>query len=274
MMLITKTKIKVWLNSAAGKISIILLICSFILLVIACSTWGNLSEESANNVNNILIGLATNLLGIIVTVSFVQYFFDRQDERQQAAEEKATIKRYNRILTVLITRYVMYYNSVTTPIEERSKSNPLELKKDFPFEKMCDLHKQSLYTCEALFEPAIALFYKAEENLREYIMRELENVQFKFHEDLKIILLDFVEKSLGYDVRGVVLGDMHTRVGDKGKASVIEEYIKDPSFDWIGRMDRNELGANMMLPYVQLYKLLKEEMELIIKYQQYIERIN
>ena len=34
---------------------------------------------TANNINNILFGMATNLLGIIVTVSFVQFFIDKQN---------------------------------------------------------------------------------------------------------------------------------------------------------------------------------------------------
>lgn len=266
-------KVKKWIKSAAGKISVNLFITSVILMIIACSSWGNLNEATANNVNNILIGLATNLLGIIVTVSFVQYFLDKQDVRQQASEEKATLLRYDRIVSVLIARYVMYYNSVITPLNERNKINPLEMRKDFLFEKMCDLHETSLYLCESTFEPAIAVFYRAEESLREYMMRELENIQFKFHEDLKTILLNFVEISLANDVRGVILENTHTKMGTEGTAAFIQKCIKDPSGDWVKKADNGELGSNMMLPYVQLYKLLKAEMELVIKYKEYLEQI-
>ncbi|NBH83644.1 hypothetical protein D7X88_12380 [bacterium C-53] len=67
-------RLRKWLKSAAGKISVFLLIISIILLIIACSSWGDFTDRTANNINNILFGMATNLLGIIVTVSFVQFF--------------------------------------------------------------------------------------------------------------------------------------------------------------------------------------------------------
>lgn len=97
------SKIKKWIKSTAGVVSIILFVTSIILLGAACSDYGNFSERTANNVNNILIGLATNLLGIIVTVSFVQHFVDRQNEKDEHREENLKIKRYDRFMNILLT---------------------------------------------------------------------------------------------------------------------------------------------------------------------------
>ena len=77
-----KQKCKEWLGSAAGRISLLLFIISLLMLIIACSSWDATSERAASNINNILFGISTNLLGIIVTVSFVQYFIDKQNERR------------------------------------------------------------------------------------------------------------------------------------------------------------------------------------------------
>lgn len=85
---------------------------------------------------------------IIVTVSFVQYFIDKQNEKQAQQEEAALIKRYDRFMEVLIKRHLMYFHCVTTPIDNRKNEDLLELKNDFNFEDMCDLYEQSLYTCE------------------------------------------------------------------------------------------------------------------------------
>lgn len=90
-------KMKKWIKSAAGVVSII------------------------------LFGLATNLLGIIVTVSFVQHFIDKQSAKSEYREENLKIKRYDRFMSVLLTRYLMYFNCVTTPMERRSKNDPLRL---------------------------------------------------------------------------------------------------------------------------------------------------
>lgn len=122
-----KQKCKEWLGSAAGRISLLLFIISLLMLFIACSSWEATSERAASNINNILFGISTNLLGIIVTVSFVQYFIDMQDEKQAQLEEVALIKRYDRFMTVLINRYLMYFHCVTTPINKRKNENPLEI---------------------------------------------------------------------------------------------------------------------------------------------------
>lgn len=68
-------------------VSIWLLGASILLLVLACSSWGNLSARTSNNINNILFGLGTNLIGIIVTVSFVQFFLDKQSEKTELTFE-------------------------------------------------------------------------------------------------------------------------------------------------------------------------------------------
>ncbi|WP_416829622.1 hypothetical protein, partial [Helicobacter ganmani] len=57
-------KMKKWIKSAAGIVSITLFVISIILLLVAiCLDYENFS----NNINNTLFSLATNLLGIIIT---------------------------------------------------------------------------------------------------------------------------------------------------------------------------------------------------------------
>lgn len=264
---------KTWKKSAAGKISLILLCISIVLLILAFSPWGILDDNATNDVNDILIGLATNLLGIIVTVSFVQYFIDRQDEQQERVEEIETIKRYDRLMTVLIERYVMYFNCITTPIIKRRGSNLLVINSDFIFEDLCDMYEQSLYTCEGAFEPSIVLFYNAEEKLRNYMIREVEGVQFKYNEPLKNIFMTFVEKSLACDMRGAILENINVQCGDKKMSKVVQEGIKDPTNNWVEKAHKGELGSNIMLPYVQLYDLLKIETDLIVRYKDYLTKL-
>ena len=242
-----KQKCKEWLGSAAGRISLLLFIISLLMLFIACSSWEATSERAASNINNILFGISTNLLGIIVTVSFVQYFIDMQDEKQAQLEEVALIKRYDRFMTVLLNRYLMYFHCVTTPINKRKNENPLEIKNDFIFEDMCDLYEQSLYTCEGIFEPSIVLFYKAEEKLRNYIIDMVENIDFKYNEELLQILMRFVESSIEYDMRGAILGNINTQSGGEKLTKTISKYINDSSQQWVEKGKRGELSANIML---------------------------
>ena len=260
-----------WFKSAAGKISIILLIASIImLLMIVWSPYAVFGEETASKIDNGLFGLSTNLLGIIVTVSFVQYFIDKQDEQEEKAAEIATIKRYDRFMTVLIDRYIMFYNSVITPIEKRMNYNPLEVRNEFSFEDMHDMYKQSLYMCEGIYEPSIVLFYNAEEKLRNYMIEMVQKIEFKYNEPLKDIIMGFVEQSIEFDMRGAILGNMHIKSGSKKLSEVAEEYIKDLPCDWVNMKQKGELNGNIMMPYVILYDLLIFEINLIIKYRDYI----
>ena len=70
-----------WLCSAAGKVSRVLIFISAVLICLIFSSYGEdfLSVNTANIINNILVGIATGLIGIVVTVSFVQYVFDKQN---------------------------------------------------------------------------------------------------------------------------------------------------------------------------------------------------
>lgn len=263
---------KTWIKSAAGKISLSLLGVSIVLLIVAYSSWGDLSEDAANNVNNILIGLGTNLLGIIVTVSFVQYFIDKQDKEEERKEEIAEIKRYDRFMSILILRYSQYVHCVITPINKRFTFDPLILKEDFQLEDMCDMYKQSLYLCSGCYVPSITLFYKAEEELRNYMIRIVENIQFKYNVELKEIIMSFVENSLASDVRSAVLGYMNVEASSGIATEEIEKFIKDSSYNWVEMYHKNELDSNMMVPYVLLFELLKIEAKLLNQYKNYLEK--
>ena len=263
---------KKWIKSAAGVVSIILLIISIILLYAACSDYGNFSERAANNVNNILFGLATNLLGIIVTVSFVQHFVDKQNVKNECKEEVLKIKRYDNFMSVLIERYLMYFRCLITPIEKRDKIGDFtQLPFQFEFQDMCDLYRQSLYLCEGLFESSIELFYKSEETLRNYMIEMIQNIDFKYNKQLQEILIQFVKASIDYDMRGAILGNMTAQSNDEKMTEIVMKSIKDTSYDWVLKEQKGELDSNLMMPYVQLYKLLKDEMKLIQCYKDYIE---
>ena len=263
--------LKKWLKSAAGKISVFLLITSIILLIIACSSWGNFTDKTANNINNILFGIATNLLGIIVTVSFVQFFIDKQNHDVEKQNELEEILKYNRVLSIFIEQYTLYYRCITTPFSEDMRTD-YKLNRDFAFQDMCDMYKQNRYIAEGLFEPAISIFYKFEGMIREYMMSMLENVSFKYYIEVENILEEFVEKSFSLDTRGIILGNISVMSGKEKITDIVSKSIKDTTNDWIEIISHSK-NANIMAPYVQLYFLLKEEADLLIKYKEEVDKL-
>lgn len=268
---IIMNRFKMWLKSAAGKISACLLITSIILLIIACSSWGNFTDRTANNINNILFGMATNLLGIIVTVSFVQFFIDKQNHDVEKQNEREEILRYNKVLSIFIEQYTLYYRCITTPLLENKRTN-YKLNKDFTFRDMGDLYAQNGYMTEGLFEPAISVFYRFEDKIREYMMSMLNNISFKYYIEIENILEEFVEKSFSLDTRGNILGNISAMLGEEKVIDIISKNIKDTTYDWIEIISHSK-NANIMAPYVQLYFLLKEEADLLIKYKKEVNKL-
>ena len=272
-----KDKLLSWQHSAAGHVSIALIIASVLLFLLACSEIGVgfMTERAAEIANSVLIGLATNLIGIVITVSFVQYFIDKQNEAEERAEEVKIIKRYDKYMQTLIRRYLMFYMSVTTRLKDRNSAN-LEKPYDhkFKFSDMADMYLTSMLISEGVIEPSIVLFYKAEENLREYMLRMLENIDFKYNPAIEELLLSFTTKSVDHDMRGQILGAIKTRMGESGKATEkIAKWIVDENHDWLGKFSRGELQGNLMLPYVILYYTMQDQIRMIKEYTEYIKKI-
>lgn len=264
-----KYKCKKWLKSTAGKISIVLLTISIAFLVLAFSSLGNFTARTANNINNVLIGIATNLLGIIVTVSFVQYFIDKQGEQIECDKEWEKILLYNRTLTILLERYELFHNNVVTT-SEKFEASDKTLKTSFSFNDICDLYEQCRYITEGIYEPAIAVFYKSEEQVRDYMMRMLENISFKYYKEIGDAIEKFVQVSYQNDVKGYILQGLSLSTGSKKEwKEVVRDYIKDTEIDWIKVISESKT-ANAMGPYVALYYLLQEEAKTILTYRSLI----
>lgn len=266
-------KLKAWTKSAAGIVSICLLIVSILLLVLACSSWECFSVRATNNINNILFGLGTNLIGIIITVSFVQFFLDKQNEKIELTFEREKILRFDRVMQILIQHYVMYFNTITTPMDQRNSVNPSEIKQTFCFTDMRDLYLQSLFLRNKGYEPAIIAFYDAELELRKYCIEFTSQIDFKYHPDLLNDLTQFVEISLAFDVRNAIIGNMSLKLGEKKYIDVIQEYMADSTHDWVSKIHNEESHGNMMNPYVCLFDMLNLQKNLITQYLTHIKAI-
>ncbi len=268
-----------WRHSAAGRVSIMLVLVSIFLLFLAWSPLGIgfLTVDEANFANNVLIGLATNLIGIVVTVSFVQYFLDRQNEVKERKEENEKILRYNKYMQTLIRRYLMFYMSLTTRIADRKEAGDVDkaFTHTFKLSDMADMYQTSLFLTEGFSDSTIELYYKAEYELRNYMLKMLENIEFKYNTELAGLLLDFTVKSIDLDMSGQMLERAKMKKYGNGKKDIeyIEKMIADEKYDWIGKFGRGELQGNLMLPYVILYYTCQEQVGMIKKYTEYIKNI-
>ena len=268
-----------WLASTAGKVSVILIVISIILLGFAWSTLGvsSFTEHYVDVINSCLVGIATNLVGIVVTVSFVQYFIDKQDKEQEKREETNKILRYHRYMQALIRRYQMFYLSITTRLEKRSESVRLDCVFDsqFKLSDMADMYQPSLYVAEGFSDSSIELFYKAEHEMKEYLLRMLENIDFKYHPDLARLLLEFTVKSTDSDVSGQILerAKMKKISSRDAAIEIVEKMMVDETTDWVKEYRQGNLRGNVILPYVMLYDTIQDQARMIKEYIEYIKKL-
>ena len=241
---VKNVKILLWFKTSAGKITIPILILCVIFISISFL-------PIFKNYENVLIGIGTNLLGIIVTVSFVQHIFDKQSEEKEKELEKEKIIRFSQIMNIRLEKYFVVFAQITTPISEYSKQNirQIEPKLDFKFEDMKDLHFPCLLMSEKLSESAISVFYSEETRIKEYMLRMLENIDFKHFSNIQDLLIEFVKLSESYDVSNAILGDGKAIDSNHNK---ISEFISNlistnPKEHWVERFEKGELQSNMII---------------------------
>jgi len=255
------------------KICLILIFIGLILIYTAFSPLGSFDEFTTNNINSLLISLSATSIGIWLTISFVQYFIDKQNEKDEMRKENAIILRYNRVMSILLQNYFRYCFCITTPISERNKYDVVAPNIKFNFCDMRDMYKTTAFTNDNLMEPAIVLFYKSDEKIHRYVQRMIENIPLKYNESLAQVLIKIIEIHLMLDSKDAILGNMNNVSGGKQLSESISESIKSESEDWIKMFDMGQLQNNAMFPYVLLYKKLKAELALFNEYQKCIEQI-
>ena len=263
---------KKWWRSAAGIVSIILILVGLSLLFLTRFTIGT---SDSCFWSDVCIGVATNLCGIVVTISFVQYFLDKQNREIGRKEEIKIIKRYDKYMQTLINRFFKFYMSLTTRLDSRKD---FEIKQvyehKFKFSDLADMYRTSSYISEGWMEPTITLFYKAEENLQNYMLKMLENIDFKYTLKLENILQEFLEKTAEFNVRGSILGALNTCFGPKKSFEEISKWIADEKELWIEKYEKGELkGCNIMYPYVMLYFGIQEQVRILKEYRDYISTL-
>lgn len=232
-----------------------LLICLVIFIIVPTN------KESI--AKDLLLGLSTNLFGIIVTVSFVQFFINRQNTRNEKEEETAKIIRFNKYSDMLIKRYQKLLYALTTRIQDRTIIDIDSIfDRQFKFSDMADMYRPSLYQNEALLEPTVVLFFR------------IEDIDFKYHEKLYETVQPFISESISNDLSGVIIGNKTVMMGDKHLTDEIAKMIGDDSNDWLGKLKRGELSVNHLLfPYVLLYSHLLKQVEHLKQYIIYMKAI-
>ena len=264
-------KLFLWFKTSAGKITIILLVFAILLIGISFLPFFKLSSHLRNNFENILIGIGTNVLGIIVTVSFVQHIFDKQSEKKDKEYERKKIIRFSQIMSFRLEKYFKVFAQITTPLNIYSQQPDKPINYDFKFEDMKDLYFPCLLMCEEQ-KSSISVFYSEEKKIKDYMLRMLENIEFKHYLIIQELLLAFVKHSEAYDVSNAILKYETMSASKKKVTELISEQIAtNPIDNWVEKFESGKLKSNLINNFVILFRLLQTELFLLTEFNKKIQ---
>lgn len=263
-----------WFKTSAGKITVVL--CIFGVLLIGTSFLPIFNDSSyfLDNFENVLIGIGTNIFGIIVTISFVQHIFDKQNEAKEKELEREKIIRFSQIMSFRLEKYFHVFAQITTPLSQFSQQKNKCINPVFKFEDMKDLYFPCLLMCEEQ-KSAISVFYSEEKKIKEYMLRMLENIEFKYHSEIQNILIAFVKQSEAYDVSNAILNYEKMGTSKEKATELISKQIATNATDnWVGKFESGKLPSNLITNFVILYRLLQKEFILLTEYTKEIKKIS
>lgn len=255
-----------WSNTQAARMSlfifVIFLILAFMASPIIKVTW---KEETVNFWNNVLIGIATGLIGIIFTISFVQSALDKQAAKDEKVIEYKKIVRYSKYLDILINEYVVYYNHIVTPLDKRGIVLDKGFISEFSLKDMSGMYYPSILIRDGYNTPAIKRFYEAESELSNYLLRWNEEIDFKHSKKLEVLINEFLSMSKKLDSRGNILGALETSFGQKRVSDQITTNLKEGKEDYLKKFNDGQLVSHIMTPVVYLYYFLSMQQDSIKK---------
>lgn len=276
-----KIKLKVFnlIKSTAGKISIVLTILFLTTLFVGLLLGVKDANPICERFIAFLLGLSGNILGLILTVNFIQRLMDSAKDKNKRQTENKKILRYHRIMELYLSQYKHYFCMIITPIEEQRTIKFDDLKQTFEFKDLHHLHRFSFFEGDPTFgETRISLFYKAEKAMVDFLKKMIEEINFNYNSSLYSVINNFLVCSIRLDVSAGILQNERLFTGPdndkRAMSNVIEEYIKeDEKHNWVSILNDPNRSANIMGPYVTLFQLLKIERQYIIEYESEIDRI-
>ena len=231
-------------------------------------------KNSHPYISGYLCNVITECIGIIITVYFVQNIFDKYSMREQKHEELNKINRQNKFISEIITQYVILFNCVVKPLNERDVIN--EFPSDFRLNDMRDLHETTLLINTPHLKSSIEVFYQYEKQLRQLFIKMLDSIDFNYYPNLQKIIMDFCSVSIKNDVSETIINNQKLGLADgKRYTDLMKDMLSSDDIEQLYADYKNDkLFSNGIMPYFALYDLLQEEKAIVEEYLKEIDMIN
>ena len=266
-----KAKLNKWIRSPSRLVAIILALACVIMMLIDCLFF-------KTEPHSYLSGSITEVIGIIITVIFVQMLFDRNNERNQRIDEEKKILRANKALSLLIKRYENFLFCMTTDNSKLSKGHP-SFENDYSITDIGHCHQPCLLMDYSHSDSCVSLFFRNERELRNMFISMTQNIEFSFHSEVSDLILNYIEDSYNFDSSDAILSNEKLYVclntpEQKPMASMIRDGLKSDGQKYFEGLSTGESKvSNIMYPYVRLYILTQRQRDILTKYRNYIKKL-
>ena len=121
-----------------------------------------LSDNTLSYFFNFLLGLSTNIFGLIITIFFAQKYIDAVETKNRKAAETNEILRHDRIMQQFILLYLEGYASIAIPNKLDVSEIHINVAEDdeFAFTDLAGMYDASLMIPKKGAKSSIATVYK------------------------------------------------------------------------------------------------------------------
>jgi hypothetical protein len=243
---------------------------------------------------NYIPGSITEIIGIIITVTFVDLIFNQHSEKIEKELERRKIIRICRIIDLYLSRYIMYFDQLTNHPNSILDCKVIEIgnaKGSLIHDGNCEIAmntNQNLFSNQTIeinyvnfsclyessrvfvsggFRANIDCFYYYEKKILETFNRLLTEVDFKYYKNFEKLVVCFIDNSIKNDIsdfieynRNIVCGSGNDK---KLKIQVDATILASRNFN--ENKDYSD-SRNDMMPYRMLKDLLNNERKILNEY--------
>ncbi len=234
----------------------------------------NSNNNTVNNIVNILIGIGTNIIGIIITIMFVNYVLDEQAKSEQQRRFYMNEISFDYLFGIYLNKYLEFFNCIVIPESFwlQGEVNYHDINTDIngydiQINLLYDLFNTPCFS-STIQDSAILLFFEHENNLSQLIEEALK--KGIYDEEISKILRNFLNAHKEFNSKKIILQD-----SKYNQKKIIDELKKLPNNLFANHF--NECPQiqikDCLKPYCALANMLDKEAKAICNYEECIEKV-
>ena len=259
-----------WLCSPSGIATLVL-----IGIDIGLYIWAKFLPEG--DTKNIMSGSITEIIGIIITLNFVDILFKHHNDKKAKREEAKQILRTDKVISILIDKYTYYVHCMTHDYVERDKIPPV-LQAEFSIIDMRFVHTPPdghLNPFDYGLRHSVDLFLENELELRNLLVEVVENINYEYYPDFSDLLTDYIRLSYGFTLRDRILAYGESGMFDRPFAEEIKKVIEERGTDDLEHLKNGtHHTGDHLYPYLILYQFIIAQKAILVKYTDQINVVS